>query len=292
MKLLKQPNNEKELEEFIKQQKQIKINFLRKGFKFDKVALIDADYIPYKIAYVTDDIFTSYQIMYNMIEQILKNTRCSHYIMFHTTKCNFRNKVTNDYKANRKDFEKTQHYYRVRKMMYDIFHTCSYKCYEADDLVTMVHRKLGTYKSVIVSPDKDLLQVTPGYIYNPNKQIITVVKPNSIGVLKLVVKTKINNKGKSVKNSKVTGKGYKFLFWQSLVGDSSDNIKGVKGIGPVKAYNLLYSCKTMKEMYDVVLKEYTKTYKTPKKELSQQLKLLRMVHSDSTFVIPEPQLLN
>jgi 5'-3' exonuclease len=41
-----------------------------------------------------------------------------------------------------------------------------------------------------------------------------------------------------------------------LTGDRTDNIIGLKGIGPKKAEKLLKDCKTEREYYDACLKAY------------------------------------
>jgi 5'-3' exonuclease len=44
--------------------------------------------------------------------------------------------------------------------------------------------------------------------------------------------------------------GRKFLYLQSLIGDKSDNIIGVAGIGPVKAGKALAELETEEEWYE------------------------------------------
>jgi 5'-3' exonuclease len=46
------------------------------------------------------------------------------------------------------------------------------------------------------------------------------------------------------------------FYKQVLTGDRTDNIEGLKGIGPVKAERILKECKTDREMYEAVLKAY------------------------------------
>jgi 5'-3' exonuclease len=48
----------------------------------------------------------------------------------------------------------------------------------------------------------------------------------------------------------------KFFYKQMLIGDTSDHIFGIKGIGPVKAEKLLKDTKTEQEMFDIVYKLY------------------------------------
>jgi hypothetical protein len=74
-----------------------------------------------------------------------------------------------------------------------------------------VQQDKETMSTVICSIDKDLLQI-PGRHYNFVKKLHSVVTPEN---------------------------GLKFLYMQSLIGDRSDNIIGVAGIGPVKAERAL-----------------------------------------------------
>jgi len=111
-----------------------------------------------------------------------------------------------------------------------------YKCnyvrdeLEADDLVVIYKNMLqAEYNPVIISPDKDILNLE-GRHYNPklNKWVIT---------------------------SKETANRY---FWESmLVGDSADNIKGCKGIGPANANKIL---ELSTDYRSTVLNKYCEIY--------------------------------
>ena len=46
--------------------------------------------------------------------------------------------------------------------------------------------------------------------------------------------------------------GVRQLYLQMLIGDASDNIRGVEKIGPVKAGKLLNHINNEKEMFDIV----------------------------------------
>lgn len=294
------PKTEEELLNLILDKKQYYKNLTKTEDKYllhsdyyDRIALIDADYIPYKVAHITDNLLSAYNIIYNILYGIMLNTKSSHFILFHTTSCNFRTNVADNYKENRKDTNvKTEFYYEVRNMMKTLWNSCAYKCYEADDLVTMSHLKIGQFKSVIVSPDKDLLQVYPSVIYNPNKNVLVKVN-DKIGSLNKTTKQKINKKTGAVRNlSKITGKGTKFLFWQLLVGDSTDNIKGIPGVGAVKAYDLLNNCTTLQEMLDTCKDAYNDYYNNKGfKMLKMNFELLYMQTKDTSFKIPKPLIL-
>jgi ribosomal protein S28E/S33 len=50
--------------------------------------------------------------------------------------------------------------------------------------------------------------------------------------------------------------GLTAFYTQILTGDRTDNIIGIKGIGPVKAEKILQDCKTEREHYDACVKAY------------------------------------
>lgn len=50
-----------------------------------------------------------------------------------------------------------------------------------------------------------------------------------------------------IKKSYVEPTHYDYVYWKSLVGDSSDNIPGFRGVGPKKAEKILSSESTLKE---------------------------------------------
>jgi len=50
--------------------------------------------------------------------------------------------------------------------------------------------------------------------------------------------------------------GLRSLYRSALVGDVADNIKGVKGIGPVKAAAIINPLTEEKDMYNAVCKLY------------------------------------
>lgn len=48
-----------------------------------------------------------------------------------------------------------------------------------------------------------------------------------------------------------------WFFYQLLVGDPTDNIKGINGIGPKKAAGILHGCESNRERYEAVLERYS-----------------------------------
>lgn len=105
--------------------------------------------------------------------------------------------------------------------------------FEADDVIATLTRqaKLLKWNVIIVSADKDLTQlVSEGVVmWDPQKD------------------TLYDEKGVQEKFGVLPAQMLDFL---SLVGDSSDNIPGVRGIGPKTATNLIHEFGSLKGIYD------------------------------------------
>jgi hypothetical protein len=185
----------------------------------------------------------------NKLEAIIKNTKATSYKVYIKGKGNFRDEVavTREYKGNRDKEHRPVYEKEIRQYLKDMWGAEEVDGMEVDDKVAIEHGWAGdmgvnagyrTYdysKSVICSPDKDLEQI-PGKHYNYNK-------PEK-GVYRVSEEDALRN-----------------LYVQILSGDASDNIQGIKGMGPVTAGKLLTCCKTAGEMYEVCKKEYQKAYK-------------------------------
>ena len=70
----------------------------------------------------------------------------------------------------------------------------------------------------------------------------------------------------------------RFLYKQILTGDSTDNIQGVPGIGPVNADKLLNN-QSIINLFDIVLNEYKRYYSdTYLIEFYKNYQLLKLKH--------------
>ena len=117
--------------------------------------------------------------------------------------------------------------------------TLSLQGYEADDCIATLATlaKKDGYETQIISHDKDLYQlISEGvYIFDyAKKQAITQKECyEKFGVLP-------ND----------------FIMYQSIVGDSSDNVPGIKGIGPKGAQSILAHFKSLESLYENIEKDY------------------------------------
>lgn len=160
------------------------------------------------------------------------------------------------YKENRKDTEKPMFYSLARDILQDIFSAEVAVDMEADDLLGI---RQGS-DTIIASVDKDLLMI-PGKHYNLRTGKRITVK-EGLGSL-------------SFKGGKLTGGGFKWFCAQMLTGDTIDNIPGVRGIGPTKAFRLLRNTRSIKKAWEVVVNTYKEHNNTTLEEHATMLWILR-----------------
>ena len=182
---------------------------------FTDKSLIDADSIYFRIAMVTTKQNEIRKGINHTMNEIKKNTGCNDQLVAVKGKGNFRKDIYDKYKVNRKPLEddKKKALAYGHQYMVDYHGAVMADGMEADDLVAIWAAEMravgGDY--TIVGIDKDLLQI-PGWHYN-------FVKKDS-----LYVDEDLAN--------------YKLMI-QALTGDTSDNIPGIKGVGPKKAEKII-----------------------------------------------------
>ena len=147
----------------------------------------------------------------------------------------FRKDIYQEYKANRKEMPEelvpqVEYINKVGAVLG--FPIVDKLGFEADDIIgTMaLWGKKNNFDVFIVSGDKDFAQLVDKNItiYDPSKG-------ETIGVEEVRAKWGVNNT--------------QFIDYLSLVGDSSDNVPGVKGIGPKGAQKLLEQFSTLEGIY-------------------------------------------
>jgi len=145
---------------------------------------------------------------------------------------NFRYSVSEEYKANRKDFEKPHHYNTVREHLIQNWDAkISREGWEADDELSAAgweHYYYGKAIDIVVlcSIDKDL-DTVPGLHY----RWPTHNKQGSSYFL---------SEEEAIRN-----------YWmQVLTGDTADNIKGLHRVGEKRAGSFLSGCKKVEDYYN------------------------------------------
>ena len=201
------------------------------------LALIDSDTPVFATAIASEDVSESIakSRLDLTIRNIVKGSGCTDYKLFVSGGNNFRYAIDPTYKANRTGSDPK---WREALRLHLIKEWNAYECvdFEADDMCGVEQKEDGS--TCIVAIDKDLLQV-PGLHYSwPITRKNTIVRE---GLFREISKEE----------------GMRRFFTQALTGDTSDNIKGIYGIGAKKAEKLLAECHTEEEMYEVCLNTYT-----------------------------------
>ncbi|MEN3013363.1 MAG: DNA polymerase I [Endomicrobiia bacterium] len=161
-----------------------------------------------------------------MIFKILKTYKPEYLcICLDSDKPTFRHKIFKEYKATRKELEED---IKVQfPLVYEFVKNSGFPYividgYEADDLISFIVRKFKKdYDIVIISGDKDILQLVDGknvVVYNEHKNIFY-------------------DENEVIKKYQVPPELLVDYF--SLIGDKTDNIVGVDGIGPKTASLLI-----------------------------------------------------
>lgn len=175
-------------------------------------------------------------MMENIIDQFDKVDSVECWLTVPDVSKNFRYAITEDYKANRKNFEKPFHYQTVRDHLVDKWSAkISRSGWEADDEVSAIGWKSWQEANdsvVLCSIDKDL-DTVPGSHYRWPTH-------NKAG------KSYFVSEEEAMRN-----------YWvQVLTGDKADNIRGLHRIGEKRARSILRPCKTEEEYYNTCKKHW------------------------------------
>jgi len=168
----------------------------------------------------------------NMLMKLLSNYRPTHILLARDTAGgSFRNKLYEEYKANRSEPpEDLVPQFALIKKLIDLMELPSFahENYEADDIIgsACIQWKSDFDEILIASGDKDLMQFVEGN----TKQLDTM-------------KNKIFDEKAVFEKMGVWPN--QIVDYLSMVGDSSDNIPGMKGIGAKGAAKLLDEYKTL-----------------------------------------------
>lgn len=194
------------------------------------IALIDGDLVAYPCAASCgeeDPVDVALFRCDKLMREILEASDCEQYQLFLSTKSNFRKEINPDYKANRKDMQPPQWLQQCKEYLLTEWNAKVKEYYEADDLLGMNQ----TDETVLCSFDKDLLMI-PGNHFNWKKQ--------QYGDL-----TQVTHE-----------EGILHFYSQMLIGDATDNIFGIAGLGPVKSKKYLSSAETEQDLFDLVYNKY------------------------------------
>ena len=150
---------------------------------------------------------------------------------------NFRNEIYPEYKANRSEAPedlKTQLPIAIELIKEMGFKSIEKEGFESDDIIASITKiaKQKGIKVIIVTHDKDMYQLIDDdkvSIYDPRKKLVI-------------------NEEEAFKKFEVHPKD--FINFQALLGDSSDNVPGVKGVGQKTASKLINEYHTLENIYE------------------------------------------
>lgn len=195
------------------------------------LALLDGDIYAYRCAAASENDPEDIAIfrVTDSIEQTLAAVGAESYQVWLSDKRenNFRRQIYPEYKANRTRPDPI-HLAAVKQYLVDKWQANTAIGQEADDALGIEQTKAEFGSTIICSIDKDLKQI-PGRHYNFVKQEFDDVDELT---------------------------GVRWFYKQLLIGDVSDNVVGVYGLGPKKSASLLDHITDEVEMFEIVQSKY------------------------------------
>lgn len=201
--------------------------------------ILDLDIIVYRVGFAVKDdepieyaLSTTKNAIHNILDRFPDRTSQWLYL---SGKGNYRDDLATFavYKGNRDPSHRPHYYAEIKEYMLAHQGAILIEGQEADDAIVQKQWENKDKSTVICSIDKDL-RTCPGFHYNFVKDTLDYVEMVDANA---------------------------FFFHQLLVGDRTDNIPGIKGVGEVKAKKLLDPCqKDVNKMREVVVQEYKKQY--------------------------------
>lgn len=197
------------------------------------IALIDADTMCFASASMAEgqDEGNAIWNVQNALDALLAQWNIRDFIPYVTGENNFRYKIYPEYKGNRPK-ERPTHLQACKDYLVREHGAISSDGCEADDLIGIeAYRRLTLEEPyTIVSIDKDL-DMLEGLHYSPE----------------------LRREGKVIKEARryhvSPTDAIRFFYYQLIVGDPTDNIKGARGVGKVKAARILGDCSVERELY-------------------------------------------
>ncbi|MBO1198488.1 DNA polymerase I [Staphylococcus simiae] len=215
----------------------------------NKLVLIDGNSLSFRAFYALPLLSNKAGIHTNavygfamLLEKILKEEHPNHFLVaFDAGKTTFRHEKYSEYKGGRQSTppELSEQFPYIRQLL-DAYHIKRYELdnYEADDIIGTLSREADKagYQTIIITGDRDLTQLATENvtIYYTKKGVTDVdhYTPEFIA-------------------EKYNGlKPKQIIDMKGLMGDSSDNIPGVAGVGEKTAIKLLNQFQSVEGVYE------------------------------------------
>ena len=161
-------------------------------------------------------------------------------VAFDCSKKNFRHEINPDYKAGRKQTpEELVPQFDIVREFLDSANILRYEQdgIEADDIIGTIANKYPDYQIEILTSDKDLLQ--------------TIDNTTNVWLMKKGL-TEIEKMDVSALYEKYKLKPKQIIDLKGLMGDASDNIKGIPSVGEKTALKLLYEYESVENVIENV----------------------------------------
>ncbi|WP_404453499.1 DNA polymerase I [Virgibacillus necropolis] len=214
----------------------------------NKLVLIDGNSIIYRAFFALPLLNNDKGVYTNavygfttMLLRILEDEKPTHMLVaFDAGKTTFRHKTYKEYKGGRqKTPQELSEQFSLLKELLDAFEIPHYQLeqYEADDIIGTLatNGKDEKWDVTVISGDKDLLQLVSDHVtVNLTKKGISDVETYTPAFLK--EKMEINSE--------------QVIELKALMGDNSDNIPGVPGVGQKTAVKLLKQYTTLNGVYE------------------------------------------
>lgn len=210
--------------------------------------------------------------MMKFLLKVIKEQKPTHLvIMWDKSRDTFRRKIYSDYKGQRGETPKplSSQFGLAQRLLKDIgISTYVHDDFEADDIIGTFAKKFeNEISTFIITGDQDSLQL----ITEKTRVWLSTSKAKDLYI----------NRGMDIKNVDVPDGCFEYtpltfeeeyglqpiqiIDMKALEGDSSDNIPGVKGVGPKAVLPLLKEYGTIEGIYEVI-------ESTPEKELKNFFK--------------------
>ena len=232
--------------------------------KEDKILIVDADSIihasvhprreemrePYTEEEVESIIIPKIkERLFSLKEEVSKGFNILEMYCFVGGKGSYRKNIYPEYKANRKEkLEILPKVYEICCTDKDINFKKSQDLCEADDSLFQLSKDYGNL-AILSYIDKDLNQIPNSIVYNYSKNVWYTVSEEE---------------------------ARKSLICQLFSGDASDNVPGLRNIGPKKALKFYEECTNNFSVMRKLLIEYGKQYENAKEQVKLTYKLLSL----------------
>jgi len=251
-----------------------------------KIALIDGNSLMFRSYYATaytgnlmktkEGVYTNALFGFcNMLTKLLEDDYEYVFVAFDAGKKTFRHQQYTEYKGTRKQLpDELRVQIPIIKEYLDILNIKRLEDFdfEADDLIASASEMLndGSNDIFVISGDKDLLQLVKGKIN------VCLTKK---GVGELDVYNEENFK------EKMGFEPLQILDYKGLVGDTSDNLPGIKGVGEKTAIKLINQYGSLEGIYEHIgeLKGKTQELFINGKETAFTCKYLATLRKDANI---------